>query len=171
MWSTAAAQKYDGDIGVNKRVIFTLDPSTGRREVVGEWFYNDTDLSLCDCPDDQGTRRSINDVHTEWESGVESLPNFVDTQYLGRLHEMKKKGEAGMVKKFADVIYGWTIRCQLRAVSRRGRPPEAGPLSADDRALRGHPRDQLHDRPVRQGAAEHQPGRGPFRYDVPSRLG
>ena len=55
MWSTAAAQKYDGDIGVNKRVIFTLDPSTGRRKVVGEWFYDDTDLSLCDCPDDQGT--------------------------------------------------------------------------------------------------------------------
>ena len=52
VWSTVAAHKYEGDIGVNKRAIFTLDPSTKKREIVGEWFYNETDLSLCDCPDD-----------------------------------------------------------------------------------------------------------------------
>ena len=32
----------------NKRVIYTLNPETQKREVVGEWHFNDTDLSLCD---------------------------------------------------------------------------------------------------------------------------
>ena len=28
-------------------MIFTLNPETQKREVVGEWHFNDTDLSLC----------------------------------------------------------------------------------------------------------------------------
>ena len=42
--------RYDGDIGKNKRVIYTLNPETQMREVVGEWHFNDTDLSLCKVP-------------------------------------------------------------------------------------------------------------------------
>ena len=31
----------------NKRVLYTLDPATKKREVQAEWHFNDTDLSLC----------------------------------------------------------------------------------------------------------------------------
>ena len=39
--------RYDGAIGKNKRVIFTLNPETQKREVVGEWHFKDTNISLC----------------------------------------------------------------------------------------------------------------------------
>ena len=51
IYNTAGAQNYEGDIGRNKKVIFTLDPVTKEREIVAEWYYNDTDLSLCNCPE------------------------------------------------------------------------------------------------------------------------
>ena len=39
---------YENDpIGKNKRVIYTLDPETQKREVVGEWVFKDTNLDLC----------------------------------------------------------------------------------------------------------------------------
>jgi len=47
VWSSAAVHKYDGPIGKNKRVIYTLDPETQKREVVGEWVFKDTNLDLC----------------------------------------------------------------------------------------------------------------------------
>ena len=46
-FKTIHTPRYDGDIGKNKRVIYTLNPETQKREVVGEWYFNDTDLSLC----------------------------------------------------------------------------------------------------------------------------
>ena len=87
MWSTAAAQKYEGDIGVNKRVIFTLDPSTNKREVVGEWFYHDTDLSLCVCPDDGGNceRYPDGDGRLRQVHSVQMTEHFIvipETNYM-----------------------------------------------------------------------------------------
>merc|ERR1711953_1386228 len=82
IWSSAAVHKYDDDgIGKNKRVIFTLNPETQKREVVGEWHFNDTDLSLCKkgepYPDPDARLRQ---VHT-----VQMTENFVvvpETSYM-----------------------------------------------------------------------------------------
>merc|ERR1719402_194110 len=54
VWSTASANNYDGDIGANKRVVFTLDPVTQKRELVAEWSYSDTNLTQCNCPVEGG---------------------------------------------------------------------------------------------------------------------
>ena len=34
-------------IGKNKRVVFTLNPEIQKREMVGEWHFKDTNISLC----------------------------------------------------------------------------------------------------------------------------
>jgi len=81
VWSSAAVHKYDGDIGKNKRVIYTLNPETQKREVVGEWHFNDTDISLCKdgepYPDPDARLRQ---VHT-----VQMTQNFIvvpETSYM-----------------------------------------------------------------------------------------
>jgi len=67
IWSSAAVHKYEGDIGQNKRVIYTLDPVTQKREVVGEWTFADTNLTLCEeegqvYPDPNGRLRQIHSL-------------------------------------------------------------------------------------------------------------
>jgi len=82
IWSSAAVHKYEGDIGKNKRVVYTLDPKTQKREVVGEWNFPDTDLSLCTglgevYPGDQKGR--LRQIHS-----IQSTENYVvvvDTSY------------------------------------------------------------------------------------------
>jgi len=66
VWSSAAVHKYDGPIGKNKRVIYTLDPETQKREVVGEWYFKDTNLDLCKegevYPDPEARLRQVHSV-------------------------------------------------------------------------------------------------------------
>ena len=47
IWSVVAFERTDGDIVQTKRAIFTLDPKTKKREVVGEWSYADANLTIC----------------------------------------------------------------------------------------------------------------------------
>merc|ERR1719361_2343142 len=81
VWSSAAVHKYDGAIGKNKRVIFTLNPESQKREMVGEWHFEDTNLTLCQegspYPDPEARLRQ---VHT-----VQSTENFIvvpETSYM-----------------------------------------------------------------------------------------
>merc|ERR1712055_984471 len=66
VWSSAAVHKYDGEIGKNKRVIFTLNPETQKREMVGEWHFSDTNLTLCQegspYPDPEARLRQVHTV-------------------------------------------------------------------------------------------------------------
>jgi len=65
IWSSAGMIKQDGDTIVHlKRVVFTLDPETRRREIVGEFAYADIDLTKCTgmgdvYPDPEGRLRNI----------------------------------------------------------------------------------------------------------------
>ena len=65
IWSSAGMIKQDGDTVFHlKRVVFTLDPVTRRREIVGEFPYEDIDLTLCTgmgevYPDPKGRLRNI----------------------------------------------------------------------------------------------------------------
>ena len=47
IWSAIALEREDGDILHTKRAIFTLDPKTHRREIIGEWNYADANLTKC----------------------------------------------------------------------------------------------------------------------------
>ena len=47
IWSTIALQKMEGDIMHTKRAIFTLNPTTQVREIIGEWNYTDANLTKC----------------------------------------------------------------------------------------------------------------------------
>ena len=48
IWSAIALQKQEGDNIIHtKRAIFTLDPTTHVREIIGEWNYTDVDLTKC----------------------------------------------------------------------------------------------------------------------------
>ena len=47
IWSVVAFQKTEGDIVRTKRAIFTLDPKTKYREIIGEWKYPDANLTKC----------------------------------------------------------------------------------------------------------------------------
>merc|ERR1712130_1034310 len=84
VWSSATVHRYEdegGMIGQNKRVIFTLNPETQKRELVGEWHFADTNLTLCQegsaYPDPEGRLRQ---VHT-----VQMTENFIvvpETSYM-----------------------------------------------------------------------------------------
>jgi len=82
IWSSAAVHKYEGDIGKNKRVIYTLDPVTMKREVVGEWTFADTNLTLCTgmgevYPDPAGRLRQIHSLQM-----TENYVVVAETSYM-----------------------------------------------------------------------------------------
>jgi len=82
IWSSAAVHKYEGDIGKNKRVIYTLDPDTMKREVVGEWTFADTNLTLCTgmgevYPDPNGRLRQIHSLQV-----TENYVVVAETSYM-----------------------------------------------------------------------------------------
>jgi len=64
VWSSAGVQKQEGGSILLSRIVFTLDPETHKREVVGEFPYADIDLSKCTgvgevYPDPEGRYRNI----------------------------------------------------------------------------------------------------------------
>ena len=47
IWSSVAFEKQENDILKTKRAIYTLDPKTKKREIIGEWNYHDANLTQC----------------------------------------------------------------------------------------------------------------------------
>ena len=47
IWSSVAFEKTENEIVKTKRAIFTLDPVTRKREIIGEWNYQDANLTKC----------------------------------------------------------------------------------------------------------------------------
>ena len=47
IWHVISLEKREGDILHTKRGIYTLDPTTQMREIIGEYSYADADLARC----------------------------------------------------------------------------------------------------------------------------
>ena len=71
-----------GDIGQNKRVVYTLDSVTKKREVKAEWHFNDTDLSLCQ-------------VKTGGAGGVGEIREAGEAGGAGGVGEIRGAGRVG----------------------------------------------------------------------------
>ena len=101
IWSTSAAHKYDGNIGTNKRTVFTLDPETREREVIGEWSYKETDLTLCNCPEDE-------------EASCERYPD--GSGRLRQVHSVQMT-EHFIIIPETNYMYDPCVRVQVRVVA------------------------------------------------------
>jgi len=83
VWSSAAIHRYQdpGIIGENKRIIYTLDPKTKKRQTVAEWNFENSNITLCEegkpYPNPKARLRQVH--------SIQSTENFIvvpETSYM-----------------------------------------------------------------------------------------